>query len=1140
MLRGRLKTALRSGLILLLIAFAAVPMMPVQSQTQPPRPRLDSAQIQLGDIRLPAGFQIAVYASDLPGARSMVLSPNGTLFIGTRDEGALYAVRDTNGDNIADQTYNISQRLNQLYGFTMNNPNGVAFRNGSLYVMEINRLFRLDNIENQLNNPPNPVILNTNFPSDWQHGWKFIRFGPDGRLYVPVGAPCNVCEANYPYNRLLRMNADGTGVETYASGIRNTVGFDWHPQTGELWFTDNGRDLLGDNIPPDELNRAPTIGMNFGFPYCHAGTIADPDYGSLHSCSEFTAPAINLGPHVAALGMRFYTGNMFPTEYQNQIFIAEHGSWNRSTRIGYRVTLVRLQNNTPVSYEVFADGWLNSSGGVTGRPVDIQQMPDGSLLVSDDFVGAIYRISYRSPNYSSSPGAGNTIQMATTQGNNVTTAITVSESGNANLNVTGVAFAAGSSPQISVTGFAPFTIVDGSGQTQNITVSCSGSTIGTFNATLQVSHNAPGSPASYPIICNVTAAPTPLYSSAPAPGQPINISQVVGSPATTNLVVSESGTANLNVTGVSFVAGGSTQISVTGFAPFTIVDGSGQTQNIIIACNTSAVGTYTRTLQVAHNAAGSPATYPITCNVTSGPTPGFISAPAPGPITIHTVTGVPAAAEVVMSGSGTAALNVTGVSLVGGSAPQITVPGFTPFTIPAGSVQRYSMYITCSPSTAGVYTATVQVTHNAPDSPAAYNVTCNVTQPDTIGQFNPTYSWVSLINTLQSPPPSMNNFMIYAAGTPRLGQWVMGDWNNDGQKTPAVYSGGAFFYTNSLGNNPNWTGIWVGINGPPVAGRFNLSANNDCLGVIDRATLNGYLVFALYYACNLTSGPTPPINFQWVSEVLPDRNGFSGEYQFVAGDYNGDGLDSIGVRRGPYIAFTNIAPSQGHAAFNLAQYIGTPSTSDYGYAVAGDWDDDGLDSFGIFYQSGDFYRRNDLQWNTGIHIYQRVGIPWGVGPLNVDSWRQMSGGSSGAEPTPEVVVAPTPTSTPETVYVRRLVESDDPSVARAGQWSSQDANSAAGGSYLYSSGGEENTLTLEFVGTSVEIVYVQNPALGSFTIVIDGVAVRSVYTSGETTSFDLRSVVDYLEPGPHTLQIVPIDGVVAIDAFILTVPQTTN
>ncbi|MBI5929588.1 MAG: choice-of-anchor D domain-containing protein [Chloroflexi bacterium] len=1139
MLRLRIKTSLIGILVVLLIVVAALPAMPVQSQSSPPSSHLDAAQIQLNNIHLPTGFQIEVYASGLPGARSMALSPNGTLFIGTRDQNALYAVRDTNGDNIADQTYNLSQRLNQLYGISLYYPNGVAFRNGSLYVMEVNRLLRLDNIESNLNNPPNPVVLNATFPSDWIHGWKFIRFGPDGRLYVPVGAPCNVCETNSPYSRLLRMNADGTGVETYATGIRNTVGFDWNPQTGELWFTENGRDELGDNSPPDELNRAPTAGLNFGFPYCHGGTVPDPTYGSLHNCSEFTPPAINLGPHVASLGMRFYTGSMFPAAYQNQIFIAEHGSWNRSTPIGYRITLVRLQNNTPVSYEVFADGWLNSGGGVTGRPVDIQVMPDGALLVSDDFSGAIYRISYRSPGYTSSPAAGNSIQIGAVQGSNASANIAVSENGNANLSVTGTSFAAGSSPQISVTGFVPFTIADGSGQTQNITVTCNASTVGTFTATLNVAHNATGSPATYPITCNVTAAPTPIYWSSPTPGQPITISQVVGNPASTNLVVSESGTANLNVTGTSFVAGGSPQISVTGFAPFTIVDGSGQTQNITITCDTSVVGVYTRTLQVAHNGVGSPATYAITCNVTAQPTPGYISAPAPGPLTINAVRGAPTSAEVVISQSGTANLSVTGVSFAAGSSPQIGVPGFNPFTILAGSVQRVSMFITCTASDVGTYTATVRVAHNAPGSPALYPVTCNVSQPDTVGMIHITNNWISLVNTLQSPP-SASNFNSYAVGIGRTGQWVMGDWNNDGQKTPGVYSGGAFFYTNALGNSANWTGIWIGPNGPPVAGRFNSGTPNDCIGVIDQATLSGRVVFALYYTCNLTSGPTPTLSFQWVSEVLPTSGGFSGNYQFIAGDYDGDGLDSIAVRRGPFIAFTNFAPAQGPAMFNLAQYIGTPSTFDYGYAISGDWDRDNIDSFGLFYGNGDFFRRNDVEWNTGSYVYQRVGVPWGAVPLNVVAWRQVNGGTSGSGQ-PDSVVQSAPTATPTTVptYVRQLIESDDQLVRRSGNWANQNATSASGGKYLFASG-QDNTLTLEFVGTSVEIVYVQNPALGGFTVVIDGTAVRSIYTSGEKTNFDLKSVVDYLEPGLHTLQVIPIEGTVAIDAFYVTVPETKN
>ena len=242
---------------------------------------------------------------------------------------------------------------------------------------------------------PNLSSVNNSFPSDRQHGWKFIAFGPDERLYIPVGAPCNICEPDADrYALIKRMKADGSGVEVFARGIRNTVGFDWHPQTKELWFTDNGRDRQGDDVPPDELNHAPKPGLHFGYPYCHGGDIPDPEFGKKRSCSEFTAPAQKLGPHVAALGMRFYTGSMFPSEYKNQIFIAEHGSWNRSTPIGYRVTLVQLQGNRAVSYKTFAEGWLQGSRA-WGRPVDVVVMPDGALLVSDDEAGAIYRISYK-------------------------------------------------------------------------------------------------------------------------------------------------------------------------------------------------------------------------------------------------------------------------------------------------------------------------------------------------------------------------------------------------------------------------------------------------------------------------------------------------------------------------------------------------------------------------------------------------------------------------------------------------------------------------------------------------------------------------------------------------------------------------
>src|ERR1043166_9412757 len=348
--------------------------------------RVDSAQPQLNQIKLPAGFEITTYAN-IPNARSMTLTPGRSLFFGTMNGGKVYALPDANRTSSDRKPVTIATGLNM--------PNGVAFRNGSLYVAEVNRILRYDEIESHLNNPPKPVTINESLPSDRHHGWKFIAFGPDGMLYVPVGAPCNICEKDPNRNALInRMKPDATGLEVFARGIRNTVGFDWHPTTKELWFTDNGRDEMGDDVPPDELNHAPKAGLHFGYPYCHGGDIPDPEYGKKRPCSEFVPPAQKLGPHVAALGMRFYTGSMFPAEYRNQIFIAEHGSWNRSTPLGYRITVVELNNDRAVSYKVFAEGWLQGSRA-WGRPVDVQVMPDGALLVSDDEGGMIYRIAYK-------------------------------------------------------------------------------------------------------------------------------------------------------------------------------------------------------------------------------------------------------------------------------------------------------------------------------------------------------------------------------------------------------------------------------------------------------------------------------------------------------------------------------------------------------------------------------------------------------------------------------------------------------------------------------------------------------------------------------------------------------------------------
>ena len=378
--------------------FAAVISVSMLLAAQLPSPVAPRApeNLPLNSIKLPPGFSISLYATGIPNARSMTRSPSGTLFVGSQTvfsggrPSSVYAVVDRNNDYKADEVITIASGLNQ--------PNGVAFRNGSLYVAEISRITRYDNIEANLKTPPKPVVVNDTFPSDFLHGWKFIAFGPDGLLYVPVGGPCNVCKRddNPKYASITRMKPDGTGLEVFASGVRNTVGFDWHPVTRELWFTDNGRDNLGDNIPPDELNRAPQPGLNFGFPECHAGTIKDPELGANADCSKFAAPAITLTPHGAAIGMRFYTGTMFPQEYRNQIFIAEHGSWNRREPIGYRVSLARIENNNrAVKFEPFAEGWLQPGQPAWGRPADVLVLPDGSLLVSDDQNGVIYRISYR-------------------------------------------------------------------------------------------------------------------------------------------------------------------------------------------------------------------------------------------------------------------------------------------------------------------------------------------------------------------------------------------------------------------------------------------------------------------------------------------------------------------------------------------------------------------------------------------------------------------------------------------------------------------------------------------------------------------------------------------------------------------------
>lgn len=351
--------------------------------------RSEADSLPVDTIKLPPGFSIAIYAGNVPNARGMTLGQGGTLFVGTKDKGDVYAVLDKDGDQRADEVLTIVQGLHM--------PVGVAYRKGSLYVSAVDRVLRYDNVDTQLKQLPPATVIMDRFPKETSHGWKFIAFGPDGKLYVPVGAPCNICEPDSNRYALIgSFNPDGSGYEIVARGVRNTVGFDWDPITRDLWFTENGRDYLGDNQPPDELNHASKPGQHFGYPYCHGRMISDPEYGHKHACQEFTAPAAELGPHVASLGMRFYTGTMFPQEYRNQIFIAEHGSWNRSEKIGYRITLVSRDQRGQTRYSVFAEGWLQNQKA-WGRPVDILVMPDGAMLVSDDAAGVIYRITYDEP-----------------------------------------------------------------------------------------------------------------------------------------------------------------------------------------------------------------------------------------------------------------------------------------------------------------------------------------------------------------------------------------------------------------------------------------------------------------------------------------------------------------------------------------------------------------------------------------------------------------------------------------------------------------------------------------------------------------------------------------------------------------------
>jgi len=346
--------------------------------------------LPINKLKLPIGFKIEVFADSIDGARSMAMGDDGTLYVGTRNENIVYAIRDRDKDYRADQVI--------LLDTAFQMPNGIAYKDGSLYVAEVNRLLRYDSIASYLNKLPEPKVIYDDYPTEFHHGWKYIAFGPDEKLYVPVGAPCNICDSTVSDKRfasITRMNADGSNREVYAHGVRNSVGFTWHPDTQEMYFTDNGRDMLGDDIPPCELNRVTKAGQHFGYPFCHGGVIKDPEFGDQHPCSDFVAPVQMLGAHVAPLAVKFNTGNMFPEKYKDFAFIAEHGSWNRSKKVGYKIALVQIQDGEATAYDTFLEGWLDEETQERfGRPVDLLFLEDGSLLISDDFGDAIYRVTY--------------------------------------------------------------------------------------------------------------------------------------------------------------------------------------------------------------------------------------------------------------------------------------------------------------------------------------------------------------------------------------------------------------------------------------------------------------------------------------------------------------------------------------------------------------------------------------------------------------------------------------------------------------------------------------------------------------------------------------------------------------------------
>ena len=348
----------------------------------PPLPT-PAEKLQIGQLKMAKGFKLEVYASGIANARSLRIGDKGTVFVSNRQLDKVYAIAERNG-----------KRETKVIASGLDRPNGLAFHSGTLYIGEGTKISKLEKIEDSLDNPGKPTVIYSELPNQQSHGWRYIAIGPDNKLYINVGAPCNICEPPETNAQIRRINLDGSGAEVFARGVRNSVGFDWHPITKDFYFTDNGRDWLSEDLPEDELNRVTKVGQHFGFPYCHQGNFTDRDVGWGRSCNEFTPPVALIGPHSAALGMRFYTGTMFPREYRNAIFIARHGSWNRTKKIGGDIIVAKLNvDGTVKSVEPFITGFLHNNE-YWGRPVDVHVMKDGSMLISDDYAGAVYRVTY--------------------------------------------------------------------------------------------------------------------------------------------------------------------------------------------------------------------------------------------------------------------------------------------------------------------------------------------------------------------------------------------------------------------------------------------------------------------------------------------------------------------------------------------------------------------------------------------------------------------------------------------------------------------------------------------------------------------------------------------------------------------------